>query len=82
MEFYRYTEDTFDLFYRQYHRLTRTVTYLNFEMNFSFLVISLLILGLYSNLMFRKKLYLYVCKRINGIKGIVWISFTILVHSI
>ena len=59
LKFYRYAEDSCGLFYRQYHRLTRTGTYLNFGMNFSFLIISLLILGLFSNLMSRKS-YIYM----------------------
>ena len=82
MKFYRYTEDTSGLFYRQYHRLTRTGTYLNFGMNFSFLIISLLILGLCSNLMFRKSyIYMFV-KVLMVLMESLWISFIILVQSI
>ena len=40
-------------------RLIRTGIYLNFGLNSSFLIISLLILGLFSNLMFRKS-YIYM----------------------
>ena len=58
LKFYRYTEDISDLYYRQYYRLTRTGKYQNFGMNVSFLIISLQILGLFSNLMIRKS-YIY-----------------------
>ena len=74
MKFYRYTKDTSGLYYRQYHRLTPTRTYqffnelliidnftVNFRTIFKFNVLT--------------KLYLYVCIRINGIKGIFTESF-------
>ena len=82
MKFYRYTEDTSGLLYRQYHRLTHTRIYLNCGMNFSFLIILLLILGLFSNLMFRKS-YIYVFASAQMVlKESLWSHFTILVHSI
>ena len=81
MKFYRFTEDTSGLFFRQYYRLTPTGTYLNFGMNFSFLIISLLILGLFSTLMFRKSyIYMFACAQIV-LKESLYSYFTILVHS-
>ena len=68
MKFYSYTEDTSGLYYRQYHRLTRTGTYLNFGMNLS-LIFDNCTVSLRTIFKFNvsKKLYLYVCIRINGI---------------
>ena len=80
MKFYSYTEDTSGLYYRQYHRLARTETYLNFGMNFSFLIISLLVLGQYSTLMFRKSYIYMFAYAYMVLKEFLWSPLTIIVY--
>ena len=70
MKFYRHTEDTSGLLYRQYHRLIRTGTYLNFGMKFSFLINFTVDFRTIFKFYVLKKLNLFVCRCTNGIKGI------------
>ena len=65
MKFYRYSEDTGGLLYKQYHRLTPTGTYLNCGINFRVIL----------EFIVSKKLYLCVCRCTNIIKGILMESF-------
>ena len=59
IKFRSYTENTCGLFFKQYHRLTLTGTYLNFWTNFFLLRISVLHLGIFSDLMFPES-YMYI----------------------
>ena len=73
----RYTEDISGLFYRQYYRLTRIVTYLKFGMNYLFLTISLSIL----RLCFEKVVFIYFHTH-KTLKEALWSHLTVLVRSI
>ena len=61
----------------QYHRMIRTGTYLSYEINFAVLIISLLMLGLFSNSMFQiGYIYKFVYAQMV-LKESLWSYFTI-----